>query len=118
MEKLGSSIEDSLFGRAGVFSGYREDGILVREIQSQLRAELSEAVRILGESGCNSFLDVARVLVMIGVWLIRINQCFKLCKGIRKKASRLEPRKRILSWLPHSNTRYIIKVLVVRCQSF
>ena len=39
---------------------------VVRTIQSQLSAELSEAVRILGESGCNSFLDVARVLVLAG----------------------------------------------------
>lgn len=38
---------------------------LVRESQSQLRAELSEAVRMLGESGCNSFLDVARALVLV-----------------------------------------------------
>jgi len=66
MEKLGRSIEDSLFGRAVCFLAIGKMD-LVREIQSQLRAELSEAVRILGESGCNSFLDVARVLVMIGV---------------------------------------------------
>src|SRR5713101_6498435 len=55
MEKLGSSIEDSLFGRAVCFLAIGKMD-LVREIQSQLRAELSEAVRILGESGCNSFL--------------------------------------------------------------
>jgi len=66
MEKLGRSIEDSLFGRAVCFLAIGKVD-LVREIQSQLRAELAEAVRILGESGCNSFLDVARVLVMIGV---------------------------------------------------
>src|SRR6266536_901300 len=66
MEKLGRSIEDSLFGR-GVCLLVMRKMDLVREIQSQLRAELSEAIRILGESGCNSFLDVARVLVMIGV---------------------------------------------------
>ena len=65
MEKLGRSIEDSLFGRAVCFLVVRKLD-LVREIQSQLRAELSEAVRILGESGCNSFLDVARVLVLVG----------------------------------------------------
>jgi len=46
MEKLGSSIEDSLFGRAVCFLAI-EKMDLVREIQSQLRAELSEAVRIL-----------------------------------------------------------------------
>ena len=39
---------------------------LVRQIQSQLRAELSEAIRILGESGCNSFPDIARVLMLVG----------------------------------------------------
>ncbi len=66
MERLGRSIEDSLFGRAVCFLAIGKVD-LVREIQSQLRAELAEAVRILGESGCNSFLDVARVLVMIGV---------------------------------------------------
>jgi len=66
MEKLGRSKEDSLFGRAVCFLVTREID-RVREIQSQLGPELSEAVRILGESGCNSFLDVARVLVMIGV---------------------------------------------------
>ena len=65
MEKLGRSIEDSLFGRAVCFLAIGKMD-LVREIQSQLRAELSEAVRILGESGCNSFLDVARVLVLVG----------------------------------------------------
>jgi len=65
MEKLGRSIEDSLFGRAVCFLVMRKMD-LVREIQSQLRAELSEAIRILGESGCNSFLDVARVLVLVG----------------------------------------------------
>ena len=65
MEKLGRSIEYSLFGRAVCFLVMRKMD-LVREIQSQLRAELSEAVRILGESGCNSFLDVARVLVLVG----------------------------------------------------
>jgi tetratricopeptide (TPR) repeat protein len=64
MEKLGRSIEDSLFGRAVCFLVMRKLD-LVREIQSQLGVELSEAIRILGESGCNSFLDVARVLVMI-----------------------------------------------------
>ena len=66
MEKLGRSIEDSLFGRAVCFLVLRKMD-LVREIQSQLKAELSEAIRILDESGCNSFLDVARVLVMSGV---------------------------------------------------
>jgi hypothetical protein len=65
MEKLGRSIEDSLFGRAVCFLVVGKMDLL-REIQCQLRAELSEAVRILGESGCNSFLDVARVLVLIG----------------------------------------------------
>jgi len=65
MEKLGRSIEDSLFGRAVCFLVTRKMD-LVREIQSQLRAELSEALRILGSSGCNSFLDVARVLVLVG----------------------------------------------------
>jgi len=65
MEKLGRSIEDSLFGRAVCFLVMRKMD-LVREIQSQLRAELSEAIRILGESGCNSFLDVARVLMLVG----------------------------------------------------
>lgn len=34
----------------------------VREIQSQLGPELSEAIRILSESGCKGFLDVARAL--------------------------------------------------------
>lgn len=63
MEKLGRSIEDSLFGRAVCFLVIGKMD-LVREIQSQLRAELSRAVRILGESGCNSFLDIARVLVL------------------------------------------------------
>jgi hypothetical protein len=66
MEKLGRSIEDSLFGRAVCFLVMRKMD-LVREIQAQLRPELSEAVRILSESGCNSFLDVARVLVTIRV---------------------------------------------------
>jgi hypothetical protein len=66
MEKLGRSIEDSLFGRAVCFLVMRKMD-LVREVQAQLRPELSEAVRILSESGCNSFLDVARVLVTIGV---------------------------------------------------
>ena len=65
MEKLGRSIEDSLFGRGVCFLVMRKMD-LVREIQSQLRAELSEAIRILGESGCNSFLDVARVLMLVG----------------------------------------------------
>jgi hypothetical protein len=65
MEKLGRSVEDSLFGRAVCFLVIRKMD-LVREIQCQLRAELSEAVRTLGESGCNSFLDVARVLVLAG----------------------------------------------------
>jgi hypothetical protein len=65
MEKLGRSIEDSLFGRGVCFLVMRKMD-LVREIQSQLRAELSEAIRILGDSGCNSFLDVARVLVLVG----------------------------------------------------
>ncbi len=65
MEKLGRSIEDSLFGRAVCFLVIGKMD-LIREIQSQLRAELSLAVRILGESGCNSFLDVARVLVLAG----------------------------------------------------
>lgn len=65
MEKLGRSIEDSLFGRAVCFLVIGKMD-LVREIQSQLRAELSQAVRILGESGCNSLLDVARVLVLAG----------------------------------------------------
>lgn len=64
MEKLGRSIEDSLFGRAVCFLVLRKTD-LVREIQSRLRTELSEAIRILGESACNGFLDVARVLVMI-----------------------------------------------------
>src|SRR5713226_8856363 len=64
MEKLGRSIEDSLCGRAVCFLVMRKMD-LVREIQSQLRAELSEAVRMLGESGCNSFLDVARALVLV-----------------------------------------------------
>ena len=63
MEKLGRSIEDSLFGRAVCF-------LVIGKIDLvpaiQLRAELSQAVRILGESGCNSFLDVARVLVLAG----------------------------------------------------
>lgn len=65
MQKLGRSIEDSLFGRAVCLLVMREMD-LVREIHSQLRPQLSEAIRILGESGCNSFLDVARVLVMVG----------------------------------------------------
>ena len=65
MQKLGRSVEDSLFGRAVCFLVIRKMD-LVREIQSQLRAELSEAIRILGESGCNSFLDVARVLMLVG----------------------------------------------------
>jgi hypothetical protein len=65
MERLGRSIEDSLFGRGVCFLVMRKMD-LVREIQSQLRAELSEAIRILGESGCNSFLDVARVLMLVG----------------------------------------------------
>ncbi|MGH9959987.1 MAG: hypothetical protein ACREBC_23165 [Pyrinomonadaceae bacterium] len=65
MEKLGRSIEDSLFGRAVCFLVIGKMDI-VPEIQSQLRVELSQAVRILGESGCNSFLDVARVLVLAG----------------------------------------------------
>lgn len=65
MEKLGRSIEDSLFGRAVCFLVIGKMD-LVREIRCQLKAELSEAVRILGESGCNSFLDVARVLVLAG----------------------------------------------------
>ena len=65
MEKLGRSIEDSLFGRGVCFLVMRKMD-LVREVQSQLRAELSEAIRILGESGCNSFLDVARVLMLVG----------------------------------------------------
>lgn len=65
MEKLGRSIEDSLFGRAVCFLVIRKMD-LVREIQYKLRAELSEAVRILGESGCNSFLDVARVRLLVG----------------------------------------------------
>jgi hypothetical protein len=65
MEKLGRSIEDSLFGRGVCFLVMRKMD-LVREIQSQLRAELSEAICILGESGCNSFLDVARVLMLVG----------------------------------------------------
>ena len=65
MEKLGRSIEDSLFGRGVCFLVMRKMD-LVREIQSQLRKELSEAIRILGESGCNSFLDVARVLMLVG----------------------------------------------------
>ena len=56
MEKLGS-IEDSLFGRAVCFLVMRKMD-QVREIQSQLRRELSEAVRILSGSGCNSFLDL------------------------------------------------------------
>ena len=66
MEKLGRSNEDSLFGRAMCFLMIRKMD-RVREIQCQLGPELSEAVRILRESGCNSFLDVARVLAMIGV---------------------------------------------------
>jgi hypothetical protein len=66
MEKLGRSIEDSLFGRAVCFLVTKKMD-RVREIQSQLRAELSEAFRILDQSGCNGFLDVARVLVMVGV---------------------------------------------------
>ena len=66
MEKLGRSIDDSLFGRAVCFLVMRNMD-RVGEIQSQLRPELSEAVRILSESGCNSFLDVARVFVLIGV---------------------------------------------------
>lgn len=66
MERLGRSIEHSLFGRAVCFLVTRKID-RVREIHSQLGPELSEAVRILRESGCNSFLDVARVLVMIGV---------------------------------------------------
>jgi tetratricopeptide (TPR) repeat protein len=65
MQKLGRSVEDSLFGRAVCFLVIRKMD-LVREIQCQLRAELSEAVRTLGESGCNSFLDVARVLMLVG----------------------------------------------------
>src|SRR5712691_10090090 len=65
MEKLGRSIEDSSFGRAVCFLVVRKMD-LVREIQSQLRSELSEAVHILGELGCNSFLNVARVLVLVG----------------------------------------------------
>ncbi len=66
MEKLGRSKEDSLFGRAVCFLVMRKMD-RVREIQSQVGPELSEAIRILRESGCNSFLDVSRVLVMIGV---------------------------------------------------
>ena len=65
MQRLGRSIEDSLFGRAVCFLVMREMD-LVREIHAQLRPQLSEAVRILGESGCNSFLGVVRVLVMVG----------------------------------------------------
>ena len=64
MEKLGR-LEDSLFGRSVCFLVIRKMDT-VPEIQSQLRVELSQAVRILGESGCNSFLDVARVLVLAG----------------------------------------------------
>jgi len=64
MEKLGRSIEDSLFGRAVCFlvTGKMDR---VREIQTQLRRELSEPIGILVEAGCNGFLDVARAMVMI-----------------------------------------------------
>jgi len=64
MEKLGRSIEDSLFGRAVCFlvTGKVDQ---VREVQTQLRKELSESIGILGKSGCNGFLDVTRALVMI-----------------------------------------------------
>ena len=66
MEKLGRSMDDSLFGRAVCFLVTRNMD-RVGEIQYQLGPELSEAVRILSESGCDSFLDVARALVIIGV---------------------------------------------------
>ena len=65
VERLGRSIEDSLFGRAVCFLVMKKMD-LVAQIQAQLCAELSDAVCILGESGCNGFLDVARVLVMVG----------------------------------------------------
>jgi len=66
MERLGRSMDYSLFGRAVCFLLMRKMD-RVREIQSHLGPELSEAVRILSESGCKDFLDVARVLVMVGV---------------------------------------------------
>jgi len=66
IKKLGRSKEDSLFGRAVCFLVTREID-RVREIQSQLGPELSDAVDILRESGCKGFLDVARALVISGV---------------------------------------------------
>lgn len=60
MEKLGRSIEDSLFGRAVCFLVLRKMGDdLVRESLSYERNCLRRFL-FFGDSGCNSFLDVAR----------------------------------------------------------